>query len=68
MGDGKLVFDGLLSNGVQGNLGSTHDNAYNPDLGYYLLNMGNFTSSSNTTFVGETPALNNPTLSIESIM
>ena len=62
MGGGNLVFDGMLSNGIQGNLGSTHDNAYNPDFGYYLLNIGNFISSSNTTFVGKTPALNNPTL------
>lgn len=62
MGGGELVFDGLLSSGVKGNLGSTHDNAYNPDLGYYLVNMGNFISSSSTTFVGKTPTLNNPTL------
>ncbi|WP_407432137.1 glycosyltransferase family 39 protein [Methanobrevibacter sp.] len=62
MGDGKLVFDGLLTSGVEGNLGSTHDNAYNPDLGYYLTNMGNFISSSNTTFVVRTPSLNQPTL------
>lgn len=61
MGDGNLVFDGLLSSGVGGNLGSTHDNSYNPDFGYYLVNMGNFISSSNTTFVAKTPVLNNPT-------
>ncbi len=62
MGDGQLVFDGLLTSGVEGNLGSTHDNAFNPDLGYYLTNMGNFISSSNTTFVTNTPSLNQPTL------
>lgn len=61
MGNGFLGFDGLVVGGVQGNLGSTHDNSYNPDFGYYLLNMGNFISSSNTTFVAKTPALNNPT-------
>ena len=61
MGDGYLGFDGLVVGGVQGNLGSTHDNSYNPDFGYYLFNMGNFISSSNTTFVAKTPALNDPT-------
>lgn len=61
MGAGNLGFDGLLVNSVQGNLGSTHDSSYNPDIGYYLLNMGNFISSSNTTFIGKTPALNNAT-------
>ena len=61
MGEGYLGFDGMLVGGVEGNLGSTHDNSYNPDIGYYLLNMGNFISSSNTTFVVKTPALNNPT-------
>ena len=62
MGDGNLVFDELFASGVQGNLGSTNDNSYNPDIGYYLLNMGNFISSSNTTFAGKNPVLNNPTL------
>ncbi|MBR6024365.1 MAG: glycosyltransferase family 39 protein [Methanobrevibacter sp.] len=62
MGGGELVFDGLIKGGVQGNLGSKNDNAYNPDFGYYLVNMGNFISSSNTTFVGKTPYLANPTI------
>ena len=62
MGDGELVFDGLIKGGVQGNLGSKNDNSYNPDFGYYLVNMGNFISSSNTTFVGKTPYLANPTI------
>lgn len=62
MGNGFIAFDGLLSSGVSGNLGSTHDNSYNPDLGYYLVNMGNFISSSNTTFVAKTPSLANPTI------
>ncbi len=61
MGDGNLVFDGLLTGGVEGNLGSTHDTSYNPDFGYYLANMGNFISSSHTTFSAKTPVLNNPT-------
>ena len=42
MGGGELVFDNMISGGISGNIGSTHDNAYNPDLGYYLFNMGNF--------------------------
>ena len=62
MGNGFIAFDGLLSSGVSGNLGSTQDNSYNPDLGYYLLNMGNFISSSSTTFVAKTPSLDNPTI------
>ncbi len=62
MGNGFFGFDSLLSSSVQGNLGSTHDNSYNPDLTYYLVNMGNFISASNTTFVAKTPALNGPTI------
>ena len=62
MGGGNLVFDKLVKGGVEGNLGSSNDNAYNPDFGYYLVNMGNFISSSNTTFMGKTPYLGNPTI------
>lgn len=62
MGEGNLVFDKLVKGGVEGNLGSSNDNAYNPDFGYYLVNMGNFISSSNTTFMGKTPYLGNPTI------
>ena len=62
MGEGNLVFDKLIEGGVEGNLGSSNDNAYNPDFGYYLVNMGNFISSSNTTFMGKTPYLDNPTI------
>lgn len=62
MSEGNLIFDGLIKGGVEGNLGSTNDNSYNPDFGYYLINMGNFISSSNTTFVGKTPYLDNPTI------
>ena len=62
MGNGFIAFDGLISGGVSGHLGSTHDNSYNPDFGYYLTNMGNFISSSNTTFVAKTPSLANPTI------
>ena len=62
MGDGKLVFDELIKGGVEGNLGSSHDTSYNTDFGYYIVNMGNFISSSNTTFVAKTPCLNNPTI------
>ena len=62
MGDGYLGFDGLLKSGVKGNLGSAHDNSYNPNIGYYLVNMGSFISTSNTTFVGKTPTLNTPTI------
>lgn len=62
MGDGYIAFDGLFVGGISGNLGSTDDTSYNPDLGYYLLNMANFISSSNTTFVAKTPCLNNPTI------
>ena len=62
MGEGNLVFDKLIEGGVEGNLGSSNDNAYNPDFGYYLVNMGNFISSSNTTFMGKTPYLGNPTI------
>ena len=62
MGHGFIAFDGLLSGGISGNLGSTHDTSYNPDIGYYLMNMGNFISSSSTTFVAKTPSLANPTI------
>lgn len=61
MGNGFIAFDGLIVGGISGSHGSTHDTSYNPDSGYYLANMGNFISSSNTTFVAKTPALNNPT-------
>lgn len=62
MGNGFFGFDSLLTGSVQGNLGSSHDTSYNPDLTYYLTNMANFISSTNTTFVAKTPALNSPTI------
>ncbi len=62
MGDGYLGFDAQIISGISGPKGSTVDPAYNPDITYYLFNMGNFISSSNTTFVGKNPSLNNPTI------
>ena len=62
MGNGNLGFGSLFVSGVGGNLGSTHDSSYNPDFTYYLVNMPNFISSANTTFVAKTPALSNPTV------
>lgn len=62
MGDGYLGFDSQLQGGINGQTGSTSDNAYNPDILYYLVNMPNFISSSDTTFVGKNPSLNTPTV------
>ncbi|WP_407381682.1 glycosyltransferase family 39 protein [Methanobrevibacter sp.] len=62
MGNGNLGFGSLFLGGVGGNLGSTHDSSYNPDFAYYLVNMPSFISSTNTTFIGKTPALSNPTV------
>jgi 4-amino-4-deoxy-L-arabinose transferase-like glycosyltransferase len=62
MGDGYLGFDIQLQGGISGQTGSTSDNAYNPDILYYLINIPNFISSSDTTFVGKNPSLNTPTV------
>ncbi|MBQ9025346.1 MAG: glycosyltransferase family 39 protein [Methanobrevibacter sp.] len=62
MGNGNLGFGSLFVSGVGGSLGSTHDSSYNPDFSYYLVNLPNFISSTNTTFIAKTPALGNPTI------
>lgn len=62
MGNGYFGFDSQIINGISGPKGSTVDPAYNPDITYYLFNMGNFISSSDTTFIGKTPSLNTPTI------
>lgn len=60
LGNGNFEAGGQISRGIQGTLGSEKDPAYNPDFGYYLKNMLNFTSNSHTYFDGN-PVLDNAT-------
>ena len=60
MGQGQFKAASEISHGITGNIGSDTDPAYNPDIGYYIVNMPNFISNSHTVFAGN-PVLENPT-------
>lgn len=60
MGTGEYAPFDLMRGGISGSQGSSKDPAYNPDLGYYLINLPNFISNSHSIFSGN-PILENPT-------
>ena len=60
MGHGKFGAKDQMVGGISGTIGSDADPAYNPDYGYYLLNLPNFISNSHTVFEAN-PVLENPT-------
>ena len=61
MGNGSSALLNQFTKRASNTGGSKKDPAYNPDSLYYLKNMLNFISNSNTTF-GANPELNNPTV------
>lgn len=61
MSNGKFALTEQFSSRATSAKGAVQDPAYNPDIFYYLKNMPNFLSNSNTTFAGN-PELNNPTV------
>lgn len=61
MGHGQFAAGSQISNGIIGKKGSDGDPAYNPEVGYYVVNLPNFISNSHTVFDGN-PVLENPTI------
>lgn len=61
MGHGQFEVANQITNGIIGKTGSEKDPAFNPDLGYYLVNYPNFISNSHTVFDGN-PVLESPTI------
>ena len=62
MGNGYFGVNEQIAGGISGKQGSSIDQAYNTDVGYYFFNFLNFISSSNTVFINSTPTLESPTV------
>ena len=60
MSHGQFGVASQMANGISGKQGSSKDNAYNTEIGYYLFNLPNFISNSHTIFEAN-PVLENPT-------
>lgn len=62
MGNGYFGVNEQIAGGISGKQGSSIDQAYNTDVGYYFFNFLNFISSSNTVFINSTPTLESATV------
>lgn len=67
MGSEGFGVSGQISGGIAGTQGHLTDPAHNTDYGYYIKNLPNFISNSDTVFRGN-PVLENPTILSWSII
>ena len=62
MSNNHLALFKSMTNQISGSRGNSIDQAYNTDMSYYFSNFPEFISASKTTFVHDTPLLENSTI------